>query len=485
MIAEFPFGPWLPDQNDYKNPGLEVCTNMLPSPDGYQPARGFGEEIADLGAAALSARVFERADGTRVTVAASATDLHTIINGTVADSSLSLTLTAPVAFERFGQSIYATNKTGFWYLDDIEADDTFAVVSGTVPAARTMARVSDFLVMGDLTDIDTSDAPYRVRWSQFNNPQGDWTDDIGVQAGAVDMPEHLGRVMAITGGTAGLVFQRNGLSRLFYTGGGTVFGKQIVDEARGCQSSRSVVQVGAVTYYLADDGFAVSDGAGSQTISSGRVWRWFLANAGQAYIGSVEGAVDWQNRCVAWTVPDNSGVFTGLLFYCWENQQWSYVELALDTLVATGQDGLSLEQVSALYPNLDTMPGSLDDAQFMPRQRFLGAFTGGSYATLGGETLAANFATGDFQPQPGFRVFARSVTPLIEVETGDMTVSLSGKATPSGGLSASPEVLLGPLGFAAFNFDARFARVRMTLPAGSSWSNAYGFQVDFSVTGQH
>jgi hypothetical protein len=43
---------------------------------------------------------------------------------------------------------------------------------------------------------------------------------------------------------------------------------------------------------------------------------------------------------------------------------------------------------------------------------------------------------------------------------------------------------LGPVGFAPFNFDCRYGRVRITVPAGVNWSDAYGFQVEFDVSAQ-
>jgi hypothetical protein len=45
-------------------------------------------------------------------------------------------------------------------------------------------------------------------------------------------------------------------------------------------------------------------------------------------------------------------------------------------------------------------------------------------------------------------------------------------------------VPLGPLGEAPFGFDTRYARVKITQPAGSTWTDAFGFQMDISVSGR-
>ncbi len=483
MISEFSLGAWLPDVTDYKNPGLEICTNAIPGPGGYKPARGANTSEGDVGAAVLSAMSFQRADGTRVTVCATAGDLHHIVGGTVTDSALTLTLTEPVRFERFGETIYASSKEGVWYLDDIETDNTFAAESWTIPHGLAMARVGDFLFMGNLTDTDTTDAPYRVRWSPFNNPKGAWATSISLQSDAVDMPENLGVVMGITGGNTGLIFQRNGLSRIQYTGGASVFDKRVVDTQRGLAAPFSLAQVGENVFYLSDDGFFVTNGTAGQSISRGRVWDWFLDTAQQTYLPDVQAAVDWPNRCIVWTIPGDGGAFVGLLYYNWETQMWAHVGLATDCVFASGVAGLTLEQVAALYPDIDAMPESLDSPSFAARGRSLAAMIGGIQYQLMGSSLAAVFESGEFQPQPGKRVFVRSVAPIVAEQSEGTLVTVTGRERAGASYTLAPDVAIGPAGFAPFNFDSRFVRVGMTIPAGTTWADAYGYQVDFDVSG--
>lgn len=485
-MIEFKLGQWLPDVADLKNPGLEVCTNVIPGPGGYQPAPGLGDAVATVGASVLSAAMFERADGTRVTVCATAADLHVIIGGTVTPSGLTLALTAPVSFVRFGASIYATEENGgTWWLDDIETDTAFAAATWTTPRGKSLARVGDFLFMGNLKDTDSSDAPYRIRWSPFNNPQGNWATDIGLQSDAVDMPTDFGPVMAIAGWTFGLILQRYGVSRIQYTGGASVFAKDVVDKERGCAATRSVVAVGDRVYFLSDDGFCFSDGGPAQPISRGRMWTWFLNRVGQNYFNFVQGAADWTNRCVIWTVPDENGTIQGLLYYNWETDWWSFVEAQVDCLFASGRDGLTLEQVAAIYPNLDTMPVSLDDPSFRAKGRSVAAFKAGVLSQLAGEPLEALFTTGEFQIAPGARSFVSAVTPLITNADESTTVSLGGRDRQIDVITYSADTPMGPLGFAPVNFDARYFRVSIKIPPAAAWTDAYGFQIEATTSGAH
>jgi len=480
-----PFGPWLPDVTDHKNPGLEVCRNALPGPGGYRAAPSASTASASTpgNARVLSAASFLRTNSQRMTVCATAGDLHVIIGSTVTNSGLTLSLTEPVSFSRFGAAIYATNKSGAWKLDNIETDDTFAAASNTIPFGRAMARISDFLFMGNLTDIDTSDRPLRIRWSPFNNPGGEWETDIGTQSDAVDMPADLGPVMGITGGNTGIIFQRNGLSRIVYTGGASVFAKQEVDRERGLVSSLSLAQVGDRVFYLSDDGFFVTDGGPGESISRGRIWEWWLANAAGAHFDKVQAAVDWPNRCVFWTVPGDTGQTVALLCHNWETGNWSVLDMAPEYIFASGRDGVTLEQVSAIYPDLDAMPISLDSPEFLARGRSLAGFFGGDLCQITGDSLPAQFETGEFQPAPGRRAFVREVTPIITDDAASARVTLRGRDDQRSILRAQADVALGSMGFAPMAFDARYFRVAVSLPAGAVWTDAFGFQMDMEVSG--
>lgn len=481
MIAEFKFGPWLPDVIDYRNPGLEDAVNVLPSPDGYQPALGIGTSDADVGATVLSAAAFLRSDGTRVNVCATAGDLHTIVNGTITNAGLLLTLGEPVMFTRFGASIYATCKTGTWYLNDIETDVSFIAASWTVPKGAVIGRIGDFLFMGDLTDTDASDAPFRIRWSPFNNPQGNWVTSIADQSDAVDMPSVYGRVTGIGPGTTGIIFQKNAISRISYTGGTNVFAKRDIDLERGCIASRSIVTVGDRHYFLAHDGFAFTDGGPSQSISRGRLWRWFIAEAEAAFLADVEGAVDWTNRCILWTIPGAGRTPKGAICFNWETGNWSRIDIAFDVIFASGNDGISLEAMAVTYPNIDTMPISMDSPEFLARGRSVGVFVSGVLSQIAGAPLESVLITGEFQAAPGKRAFVREVTPLITSES--TMVMLGGRERTNENVTYSTEAALGPSGFAAVNVDARYIRARFRMPAGTVWYDAYGFQADASVSG--
>lgn len=490
MIAEIEFGPWLPEGTDYKNPGLEVAKNCIPSPSGYQPVFALDGTGASVTGAIVGARAFERTDGTIVVCVATVSDLYVIVGGAVTASGLSLGLSESdrVVFEQFDGEVFATTKGGdTWYLSAIDSDTVFSAVGGTTPSANAMGRVLDFLVVGDLND--GSDLPYRVQWSPFNNPRGAWGSDIATQADFQPLDAQQGPVTAISGGTFGLVFQKNGVSRMTYVGGTRVFQFDLYEKNRGCVAPQSVARVGDVAYFLSFDGFFQTDGASVQSISQGRIWSWFLDNVDQAYLEDIHAAIDWERRSVVWfCVSPGAGArtFDLQLWFNWETGNWTYVEQAAEYAVVTTRDtGQTLEEIAVTYPDLDAMPVSLDSTAFRSAGRVLAAFSGGELATFTGGALEPMFQTGSYQPKPGYRTFIRSVTPLIANDANNTGVSLGTRETMSRTFSTSARVPVGSLGFAPFNVDGRYFRSTIDIPANETWADAYGLQVEYADAGKH
>lgn len=483
---EVAFGEWLADARDYKNPGLEEVENATPGVNGFSPAREFVSSGVAVAGTIIGAGSSYLVDGSTAVFVATTDDLHILRGGVSMASGLSLALpdTSTVVFEQFNNAIYATSKDGgMWVLSDFELGTAFVDNTGSPPTANAMGRVADFLIMGDLTDIDASNAPYRIRWSRFNNPGGSWTTDIGAQSGAIDLDAKYGPVTAITGGNYGLIFQRQGVTRISFTGGATVFRLDPFEENRGCVSPASAVQVGEVIYYLAHDGFFRTDGTTPQAISTGKIWSWFSGEVNESYLNKVTGSVDYQRRCVVWLFSGAVGAdYTGQLWYNWETESWGYVSQPMQWVISGSKSGLSLEEVGALYPDLDAMPVSLDSPDFQPTGRNLQAFSSGSLGELTGTTLKATFTTGDMQPFPSQRAFVDEITPLVEADAVNVRLGCKDRMTQT--FTDSSTVPMGTIGFAPFNHDARYFRVTVEIPAGEEWGNAHGFQIAAQPAGR-
>lgn len=482
------FGPLQPDTPDFTNPGLVEADNVYPIPGGYGPFESPAPTDLTVTGTVIGAKRFDKSDGSRLICVATTSDLYVLddTSSTASALSLSLASTDRFSFEQFGPAVFATTKSGdTYYLTDIDSDTTFSASPGAPPNANAMARVSDFLMMGDVEDIDSTDQPYRVRWSQFNNPQGDWTSDIATQADYVDMPTRLGPVTGIAGGEFGLIFQTYGVSRIQYTGTKTVFSKEVIDEKRGCASPHSIVQIGPLAYYLAFDGFCRTDGSSVEVISTGEIWDWFQATSDNNSLGKVVGVTHWQKKCIVWAFQTSeNSVYSRQVIYNWEQDRWSTASQEVDYLVEGTSDGLTLEQLAAEYPNLDTVPFSLDSNQFKAIGRVFSGIVSGTLNDFLGTNLEATFITGDRQLVPGKRTFVDQITPHVENSSSNTQVSIGTRETLGGTITYSATETEGPLGFVPVAADGRYVRIKMTIPAGALWDKATGFQVSGWESGQ-
>lgn len=522
-MQEFPLGQFLPDGADYKNPGLVMCNNVLALPNSYSPIRDLvGQGVFVYGDIRGAFR-FDLPNGDQMVAVGTDTDLYVVRGDAVTPSGLNLSLQPGEfwSFDQFNDSVFATSKRGgLFRLPSILTDNTFVAGLGAPPRANAVNVVGDFLFLGNLVETGEIDAPYRVRWSAYNNPNYDWGTDIGRQSGFVDMPSRFGEVTAIYGGSFDVIFQNHGISRIWYTGGPSVFAKEVIEDERGCPAPTSIARVGGFVYFLSHDGFCRTDGQGVEVISSDKVWDWFSATRDKNDATRIQAAVNWSARSIIWSFNayreqrdevsidasdpnvlddetldingpsfDDDGVqviYSRQIIYNWGLDQWTTAEFDADWLVQSNVLGISIDRDDPTIEDdsdLDIDSVSLDDDAFSAKGRTLAAFRSNQFSYFEGDTLRATFETGDFQPKTGNRSFIRSVLPLVETSDRTLLASIAGRDYVGDGKTYGPNSAQGFLMFCPVISDARFHSVRVTIPEGTEWDKASGFQIDWEASG--
>jgi hypothetical protein len=484
--VEIPLGEWLPSGPDWKNPGLLVARNVIPSPGGYKPLNSH-VPVEPVAYAVRGAAGLYRQDKTPLIVFGGSTALSIYVGGTETETT---GLTAIGAGEhwdfcQYNNFVIATTIANpVKYLPDINSSTAWVDLPGSPPRAKYCARVNDFVMLGNLDGF-----PNRIQWSAFNSPATSWAPDRLTQADFQDLPQTYGHVQRIVGGRYSIVFQERGIVRLDQVEPPVVFRVTEIERDRGCAAPFSVVTAGFVTAFLAQDGFWTTNGSEFAPIGTSRVNRWFFENVDQARIGEVYAGVDWQNESFVWAFPDvnaPAGVLNRVMFYSWAQNRWTEAALSIHSLVSTRIPGFTLEQLGAAHPDLEAVPLSLDSPFWMPRQQILGAFVpdgaGSSYGLFNGPTMEARLETGEFQPEPGRRVFVSEGWPLVNgtqslvemglVSTDNANASFIGQFAPK---------CRG--GFCPVRADGRSMRAAIRIPMGANWRDASGFQVAYRVSG--
>lgn len=492
--VDLPFGEWLPDQPDYQNPGLVVANNAYPTTAGFGPFFAPTESTATTTEVVNGAANFFDRSGNAVACMGSATRLYTKRGNVVSETTGYMTTVDGWRFERFGDLAIAVSiQNAPQYLTDINTDDGWSALPGSPPKAAQIGRVGDFLVLGDLVDIDglgNPEVPNRVRWGAFNNPTASWVTDRGELSDFRDLDPRYGRVTAIVGGRFGLVFQERAVWRMVFVGAPKVFEFEEVLVGQGCTASGSAVTIGAVTYFQSQNGFMRTNGSDYENIGSARISKWFGENLSETSDNLTNGAVNWPARSIVWafrTGATSSG-FDRLLIYNFVVNRWSYASLEVDYLVESKTDAQTLGDLGAQFTTLSDMAAfTLGNEAWRSKSLSFAAFcrsgSGSVFATMDGPALAAEFTTGDFQVDPNARATITGLWPVIETASADITCQSRTRAQHGGGVSVSKATKRGADGYCPQHTDGWLHSFRSIVPAGETWNKASGIRVRYVATG--
>ncbi|MDE1828263.1 MAG: hypothetical protein KGH65_03835 [Candidatus Micrarchaeota archaeon] len=328
----------------------------------------------------------------------------TTLNATTTDGTVTWTLThigtynaTRWSFQQFGDCLDATDYNDPMQTINITTGTNFAALDTTagdlIPTCKVLGVIRDFLVAGYTNDTTNGVVPNRVQWSAIDN-DASWPFPAtqaayAAQAGAQTLYSEYGPVMFIGDGEQfGLIFQANGIVRVTYIGGNAVFDFVTYEKRRGAIGQNAVAKVGERYYFLAPDGFFVTDGNSVSPIGVDKFDKWFFANAKPSALSNVIATVDTQAKCVYFAFQSNSGTNLDSLLvynyvdnkatYCLQNAEWYFQTL---TNNAFG----------------------------------IGAFdTNHKYGGFTGAAGTATFTTQDFMLNPGGRAFVNQVRGLGE-----------------------------------------------------------------------
>jgi hypothetical protein len=485
------FGEWLPDLPELNNPGGLEALNVLPDSGGYRPF----PQLQAVGGAALSdpirgaTAVISPLDITQL-YAGTRNGVYSKIGAGVGPFT---TLWEGISnddfsfkFIRVGDVMVAVHPEHNTAMIPIGSllPGSYSLVGTTTkaPWANCGAQVGDFLMLGNLTkDFDDGSAafPSRVRWGGLNNIQVPWVSDPATQADYQDMPPEGGPVTAITGREYATVFQARMISRLTYRGLPDVFDNVIVEDKRGCIARDCVVDVGAYSFFIAEDGFFVWNGTNSSPIGDNKVNRYFFRRLQWSRRSRIVGGVDFQNGCVLWAFPtDSSGVLNEIIIYSYRDNRWSHSIQALEYLLTSAASNVTLDELTA---PLESYVDSFDSPLLKQGgKQLVAAFnTSHAYGTFSGKAMAAIMDTGEYNSPDGRRIFANGSRPLVDIASPDAVVRTITRDQGIGQtIVVNDPVAQEADGTCPIISEARYMRFRMELPVNANWNFASGIAVN-------
>lgn len=484
-----PYGEWLPDLPDFGNPGMTVATNVIPDRFSYQPMKS----LSAYSTSALSARCrgFAGAVGAghaTYLYAGDDTSLNQMVAGTLTDVSksggYSLASDSDWEFAQFGETFVATG-----YDDAVQSitpgASNFAdmITSTNKPKARHVGVVGQFLVLGHTNDSTDGVKRSRVWWSAIRD-QTDFDPDSATQCDYEDLKEG-GDVQRIIGGVEyGLVFCERAIFRMTYAGPPLVFRFDPVDRKRGTPLPGSVVSLGRNVFYISDEGFYMTDGVSSQAIGENKVDNEFWDQFDLSNRTRLTAAIDPLNKLIVWAFPgtgSSNGVPNKLFMYHWAENRWSSADVDLQCLGNALSLGVTLEELGALYPDLETVPFSLDALSWTGGDRVLAAFnTSHQYSLFTGSNLTATLETGKIQFAQNRRSVTTKARPLVD--GGTVTVQIAGTEQLSDTETFDSAASEDGIGEMSVRADGRYHKARTTITG--TWTHAQGIELEHVVKGR-
>lgn len=500
-----PVGEYMPDQPDYNNPGCSNARNVLPiTQQSYAPI----SSLSVFSSNALDARcqgAYATADnaGNISAFMGTGTKIWKITSSAVfadvSGTTYTLDEKGQWQFCLFNNRIIATNFTDPMQSYLFGQDTAFSNLSTGAPNARHIAVVKNWVVCANTNDSTYGQQPQRVWWSSLGDPTN-WpapgsTLAIQNQSDYQDISGDHGWAQGIVGnlGTAhGAIFFERAIWRMNYQGYPTIFSFEPAQGARGTPAPGSIVQLGAIVYYLGEDGFYSFDGSTATPIGAGKVDKTFYSDFDISYADRVSSAIDPVNKLVFWAYP-GAGHANGnpnhIMIYNWSLNKWAIADITSELIFRSQTFGYTLEGLDALGYTLDTLPFSLDSRQWTGGKIMLSAIdTNHKLNYFNGNNLAPSVDTSESEFFPdetfnkGRRAIINNVRPMVDGGTPSITIGtrnrLEDPVTWGSAVSVNSE------GNCPVIANAKYLRARITLPSNSTFTHIQGVDVSAVASGK-
>jgi hypothetical protein len=490
LLQRLKFGEWLPDLPEHDNPGSPMVANALWVNGGYIPANDFSSLGAALSARCQGAFAAIDANGDTHIYAGTGSQLMEYNGTTFVNRSAgggSPYTTADGQFWKFTEFsspgfealLVATNFADAMQCMEV-GDAAFAALAGTPPRASCIGSVNQFLMAGNTEDSTNGAVPNRVQWCGIASPTNWQFGTLAAQeaqAGEQFLSAVYGPVTHISDGYAyGLIFQQRAITRAYYVGGDAIFAFDTYEKQRGAYYPNSPVQLGNLTYFIAEDGFCMTDGQQVVQVGHGKVDNTFLLDVSQAYADRVCGAYDPVNKLIYWCYC-SSGNSTGIpdkcIAYNYADERFMPTTNTVSRIFASKSFGFTLDTLDNVNTDLDLVTPSLDDPFWQGGNLQIQAFdAANNYGQLGGDPLDATLDTLEAEPNAGGITYIDGIRPVLTAPDGGAaapTVELLTRNLENAdyGISAAA-AQDSRTGICNLRTAARYVRARVNIPGGAN-----------------
>lgn len=484
-MKRIPLAKWSPDLFGLANPGMVDVKNVYGTGAGYAPVKALSAlSTTPLSGQAIGAISAQDSSGTTNTFAGDATKLYKLSAGVFSDVSkvggYSVSGTEKWKFAQYGQRVIGAQIGNLPQYFDLGSSSIFANLGGSPPQARHIAVVRDFVVVGN-----TTTSPQQIVWSGFNDSAG-WT--AGTNQSDAQTLQGGGWINGIIGGEVGYIFQERAITRMTYEGPPLYFRFDLLEDRVGLAAPGSLVRVGTKSFFYAHDGFYMKDGdSPAVSIGNQRIDDWFINHLQPNTLSQITSGSDPNKKLIIWSfVSTDAAVSTypdTLLIYNWQNEEFNYAKINHELVFQALSEGVTLEQLGAIYSSIETVPVSFDDRAWTGGDLYLGAFnTSHNLGAFSGSNLAATVVTGDREPTQGRRSIITNARPLTD--TANATVLCESRERFADTVVNTAASSMQSNGDCPLLSSGRFHRLSISIPAADTWTFINGLDIDAADDGE-
>lgn len=383
-------------------------------------------------------------------------------------------------FAQFGNLVKATQENEVLQTFTLGSSSQFADNTGSPPQAAYVSVVGRFLVLSGLLSN-----PFRIHWSALNDTTG-WTSGTA-SSDYQDFPDG-GIVRGVAGGEFGIIFQDQAIRRMSYVPGSPIiFQIDRISQDLGLFAPYSVIPAGSTTYFYSNKGFyKIAAGGLPEQIGRERVDRTFFSDLDRANLQLFQGAADPRGTRVFWAYKSGSGasgLFDKLLGYDTALDRFFLISASGEYLLGVSQAGITLENLDSVSSSIDAMTLTLD-AYASSVQPQIAAFNSEhKQGFFTGSNLEATLETGE-QGTDENTITVRGFRPITDATS--VYGRISHRMTQGLSVTNDAEVAISSrTGRIDPRIrDARYARMRVRIPSGTSWTFCSGVVPDIVQTGK-
>jgi hypothetical protein len=473
MATRVKFEEWLPDQPAMSGAILDA-KNVYPVSMGYSPFPNSEEFSASASENLNSVSVGKFGDEVQI-FAGGTTKLFKFDSTDLSMDDVSKTggyaSTGSWKFSQFGSVVLAANNQAKLQSWTLGTSTQFADVNINAPISKYVTVVRDFVVCANL---DGGSNPSKVQWSDIND-ETTWVSGTTSQSDYQIIPDG-GNITGLTGGEIGLIFLEKSIVRMSYAGSPLFFQFDTISRGLGCLEGNSIAQYGATSFFLSDDGFYQCDGQTVTGIGTEKVDRYFFNQVDLTEIDTMSAAVDPVKKLVVWNYPNVDGG-RSILIYNWQLGKWSRATTETYSVGNIATAGTTLEGLSILYNNIETVPASLDDRIWVGGKFLFAGTEGDKVITFSGSAYDSEIITSDIEL--GYNSVVNLVRP--QIDGGSANVQVASRKELDGNIQFGSLVTTSQEGRANFRSFGRYHRFSVQ-PTGN-WSNAVSIDVDVKPQG--